>query len=89
MLGESVFVQVFPIGSINFSLVFILLLINDMYWEEGLGKNLFYKKSTSHEALKLPVENNSTEISRGTISSQPVSRWKNLCFSLSYIFNFK
>jgi hypothetical protein len=54
--------------------------------EEGLGKNLFYKKSTSHEALKFPVENVSTEISRGTISSHPVSRWKNLCFSL--FFNF-
>jgi hypothetical protein len=64
-------------------------MVNDMEREEGLGKTLFYKKSTSHEALKLPVENVSTEISRGTISSHSVSRWKNLCFSLSYIFNFE
>jgi hypothetical protein len=65
-----------------------LCMVNDMEREEGLGKNSFYKKSTSHEALKPPVENVSTEISRGTLSSQPVSRWINLCFSLSYIFNF-
>jgi hypothetical protein len=60
-------------------------MVNDMEREEGLGKNLFYKKSTSHEALNLPVENNSTEISRGTLSSHPVSRCRNLCFSL-YLF---
>jgi len=61
-----------------------LLPINDMDWEEGLGKNLFYKKSTSRGALKLPVENVSTEISRGTFSSYPVSRCRNLCFSLFF-----
>ena len=61
----------FLVKYINFVLVFILLLVNDMEREEGLGKNLFYKKSTSHEALNLPVENNSTEISRGTLSSHP------------------
>jgi hypothetical protein len=49
-------------------------MVNDMEREEGLGKTLFYKKSTSHEALKPPVENNSTEIFRGTISSHPESR---------------
>jgi hypothetical protein len=87
-LGESVFVQVFPIGSINFSLVFILLPVNDMDWEEGPGKNLFYKDASSRKALKFPVENVSTEISKGTLSSHPVSRCRNLCFSLSYIFNF-
>jgi hypothetical protein len=54
--------------------------------EEGLGKNLFYKKSTSRKALNLPVENVSTEIFRGTLSSHPVSRCRNLCFSLSSIF---
>jgi hypothetical protein len=77
VLGESVFVQVFPIGSINFSLVFILLPVNDMDWEEA-----------SRKALKLPVENVSTEISKGTISSHPVSRHKNLCYSLSIYFLF-
>ncbi|AJB42755.1 hypothetical protein TCARB_1715 [Thermofilum adornatum 1505] len=51
--------------------------------EEGLGKNVFYKKASSRKALKLPVENISTEIFRGTLSSHPVSRWKNLCFSFS------
>jgi hypothetical protein len=56
--------------------------------EEWPGKKVFYKKASSRKALKLPVENVSTEISRGTLSSYPVSRWKNLCFSLSYIFNF-
>jgi hypothetical protein len=65
---------VFPYEYINFVLVFSLWLVNDMEREEGLGKNLFYKKSTSHEALKLPVENVSTGISRGTLSSHPVSR---------------
>jgi hypothetical protein len=75
VLGENVFVQGLPMGRINFSLVFILLPVNDMDREEGLGKKVFYKKSTSRKALKLPVENISTEISRGTISSHPVSRW--------------
>ena len=89
VLGENVFVQGLPMGCINFSLVFILLPVNDMDWEEGLGKNLFYKKSTSRKALKLPVENVSTEISKGTISSHPVSRWKNLCFSFFSILSNK
>jgi len=71
-------------GRINFLLVFSLLPVNDMEWEEGPGKNLFYKDASSCKALKFPVENVSTEISRGTISSQPVSRWKNLCFSLFF-----
>jgi hypothetical protein len=84
VLGESVFVQVFPIGSINFSLVFILLPVNDMDREEGAGKSLFYKDASSRKALKFPVENVSTEISKGTLSSHPVSRWKNLCFSLFF-----
>jgi hypothetical protein len=52
--------------------------------EEGPEKNLFYKKSSSRKALKLPIENVSTEISKGTLSSHPVSRWKNLCFSLFF-----
>ena len=81
MLGENVFVQGLPMGCINFSLVFSLLPVNDMEWEEGPGKNLFYKDSSSRKELKLPAENVSTEISRGTLSSYPVSRWKNLCFS--------
>jgi hypothetical protein len=89
VLGESVFVQVFPIGCINFSLVFILLPVNDMDREEGLGKNLFYKDTSSRKALKLPVENISTETSKGTISSHPVSRHKNLCFSLFSILSNK
>ncbi|AGT34426.1 MAG: hypothetical protein QXX32_06150 [Thermofilum sp.] len=42
--------------------------------EERPGKNLFYKKSTSHKTLRLPVENISTEISRGTLSSTPVGQ---------------
>jgi hypothetical protein len=75
VLGESVFVQGLPMGRISFSLVFILLPVNDMDWEEGLGKNLFYKDASSRKALKLPVENVSTEISKGTLSSHPVSRW--------------
>jgi hypothetical protein len=83
-LGESVFVQGLPIGCINFSLVSSLLPVNYMDWEEKPGKNLFYKKSTSRKALKFPVENVSTEISRGTLSSHRVSRWKNLCFSLFF-----
>jgi hypothetical protein len=58
-------------------------MVNDLDREEGAGKNSFYKDASSRKALKLPVENVSTEISRGTISSQPVSRWKNLCFSFS------
>jgi len=74
VLGESVFVQGLPIGCINFSLVSSLLPVNDMDWEEGPGKNLFYKDTSSRKALKFPVENVSTEISRGTISSHPVSR---------------
>jgi hypothetical protein len=49
-------------------------MVNDMDWEEGPGRNVFYKDSSSRKALKLPVENVSTEISRGTISSHPVSR---------------
>jgi hypothetical protein len=88
VLGESVFVQVFPMGRINFSLVFILLPVNDMDWEEGAGKNLFYKDTSSRKALKLPVENVSTDISKGTLSSHPVSRHKNLCYSLSIYFLF-
>jgi hypothetical protein len=63
-------------------------MVNDMDWEEGAGKNLFYKDASSRKMLKLPVENVSTEISKGTISSHPVSRCRNLCFSLSYTFNF-
>jgi hypothetical protein len=88
VLGENVFVQGLPIGCINFSLVFILLPVNDMDWEEGLGKNLFYKDTSSRKALKFPVENVSTEISKGTLSSHPVSRHKNLCYSLSTYFLF-
>ncbi len=61
-------------GRINFSLVSSLLPVNDMDREEGLGKNSFYKDASSRKALKLPVENVSTEISKGTISSHPVSR---------------
>jgi hypothetical protein len=60
-------------------------MVNDKDWEEGLGKSLFYKDTSSRGALKFPVENISTEISRGTLSSHPVSRWINLCFSL-YLF---
>jgi hypothetical protein len=33
--------------------------------EEGLGKNSFYKDASSRKALKFPVENVSTEISKG------------------------
>jgi hypothetical protein len=84
VLCESVFVYGFLVGRINFVLVFSLWLVNDMERGEGLGRKLFYKKSTSHEALKLPVENVSTEISRGTLSSHPVSRYRNLCFSLFF-----
>ena len=65
-----------------------LLHVNDMDREEGLGKNLFYKDSSSRKALNFPVENVSTEIFRGTLSSHIVSRCRNLCFSLSYIFSF-
>jgi len=74
VLGESVFVQVFPTYQCKISLVFSLLPVNDMEREEGSGKKVFYKKFSSRKALKLPVENVSTEISRGTISSHPVSR---------------
>ena len=74
MLCESVFVQGLPIGRINFLLVFSLLHVNDLDREEGAGKNLFYKDASSRKALNFPVENVSTEISRGTISSHPVSR---------------
>ena len=74
VLCESVFVQVFPIYHCRISLVFSLLPVNDMDREEGAGKNLFYKDASSRKALKLPVENVSTEISKGTISSHPVSR---------------
>jgi hypothetical protein len=49
-------------------------MVNDMEREEWLGKKVFYKDASSRKALKLPVENVSTEISRGTISSHPVSR---------------
>jgi len=73
VLGESVFVQGLPIGCINFSLVSSLLPLNDMDREEWLGKKVFYKKSSSRKALKFPVENVSTEIFRGTLSS-PLSR---------------
>jgi hypothetical protein len=69
-------------GCINFSLVSSLLPVNDMEWEEGPGKNLFYKDTSSHKVLKFPVENVSTEISKGTLSSHPISRRKNLCYSL-------
>jgi len=55
-------------------LVFSLLPVNDMEWEEGLGKNLFYKDTSSRRLLTFPVENVSTEISKGTLSSHPVSR---------------
>uniref|UniRef100_A0A7C1CFG5 Uncharacterized protein n=1 Tax=Thermofilum adornatum TaxID=1365176 RepID=A0A7C1CFG5_9CREN len=57
--------------------------------EEWLGKKVFYRKASSRRAITFPVENVSTEISRGTISSHPVSRHKNLCYSLFikvYIF---
>jgi hypothetical protein len=74
VLGENVFVQGLPMGRINFSLVFSLLPVNDMDREERAGKNLFYKDASSRKALKFPVENVSTEISKGTISSHPVSR---------------
>jgi len=50
--------------------------------EEGPGKKVFSEMASSHEALKPPAENVSTEISKGTISSHPESRWKNLCYSL-------
>ena len=83
VLVESVSVQGLLMERINFVLVFSLLLVNDMDREEGLGKNLFYKDTSTRKALKLPVENVSTEIFRGTLSSHPVSRWKNLCFSFS------
>jgi len=69
---------------INFVLIFLLWLVNDMEGEEWLGKKVFYKDASSRKALKLPVENVSTEITRGTLSSHPVSRWKNLCFSLFF-----
>jgi hypothetical protein len=59
-------------------------MVNDLEREEGPGKNLFYKDASSRKALKPPVENISTEISKGTLSSQPVTRWKNLCFSLFF-----
>jgi hypothetical protein len=74
VLGESVFVQVFPTYQCKISLVFSLLPVNDMEWEEGLGKNLFYKDTSSRRLLTFPVENVSTEISKGTLSSHPVSR---------------
>jgi hypothetical protein len=48
-------------------------MVNDKDWEEGLGKSLFYKDASSRKALKPPVENISTEIFRGTLSSHPVS----------------
>jgi hypothetical protein len=61
-----------------------------MELEEGPGRNLFSEIVSSRKALKLPVENFSTEISRGTLSSHPESRWKNLCFSLFFnIFSFR
>jgi hypothetical protein len=88
VLCESVFVHGFPICRCKISLVFSLCMVNDMDREEGPEKNSFYKDASSRKALKPPVENVSTEISRGTLSSHPESRWKNLCFSLSYIFNF-
>jgi hypothetical protein len=47
VLGESVFVQSFPIYQCKVSLVFPLRLVNDMNWEEGPGKNLFYKDASS------------------------------------------
>jgi len=59
-------------------------MVNDMEWEEGPGKNVFSEMSSSRKALKFPVENVSTEIFRGTLSSHPVSLWKNLCFSLFF-----
>jgi hypothetical protein len=84
VLCESVFVQVFPIYQCRISLVFSLCIVNDMEREEGPEKNLFYKKSTSRKVLKFPVENVSTEIFRGTLSSHRVLRWRNLCFSLFF-----
>jgi hypothetical protein len=85
VLCESVFVHGFPIYQCKISLVLSLWLVNDMDREEGLGKNSFYKDASSRKALKFPVENVSKEISKGTISSHPVSRQKNLCYSL-YLF---
>jgi len=46
-------------------------MVNDMDREEGPGKNLFYKKSTSRKALKFPVENVFTEISKGPFPPTP------------------
>jgi hypothetical protein len=63
-------------------------MVNDMDQEEEPWKNLFYKDTSSRKALKLPVENVSTEISKGTLSSHPISRRKNLCHSLSIYFLF-
>jgi hypothetical protein len=65
-----------------------LCMVNDMDQEEEPWKNLFYKDVSSRKTLKLPVENNSTEISRGTLSSHPVSQRKNsvIHFSLRSIF---
>jgi hypothetical protein len=89
VLCESVFVHVLPIYQCKISLVFLLLLVNDMEREEGLEKHVFSENASSRKASKLPVENVSTEISKGTISSHPVSRWKNLCFSLFLIWSNK
>ena len=74
VLCESVFVQVFPIYHCRISLVFSLCIVNDMEREEGPGKNVFSEMSSSPNLQTFPVENVSTEISRGTISSHPVSR---------------
>jgi hypothetical protein len=49
-------------------------MVNDMEREEWPGKNIFSKNASSREVLKFPVENVSTEISRGTLSSHPESR---------------
>ncbi len=88
VLCESVFVHGFPICRCKISLVFSLCMVNDMEREEGLGKNVFSEMASSRKALKFPVENVSTEISRGTISSHAVSRCINLCFSLFLVFYF-
>ncbi len=74
VLCESVSVQVFPIYQCRISLVFSLCMVNDMEREEGSGKNVFSEMSSSLNLQTFPVENVSTEISRGTLSSHPVSR---------------
>jgi hypothetical protein len=84
VLCESVFVHGFPICQCKISLVLSLWLVNDMEREEGSGKNVFSEMSSSPSLQTFPVENVSTEIFGGTISSHRVSRWKNLCFSIFF-----